>query len=139
MRGPIKLVHYIPPPPDHERSPPRPYLICPYGYDDAAVLVRSVKKEIEHIQVYDVDPSTTVQEVQERIRTEELSPKKYGTTLDNLLLLPHQSKIAWPIETELMFVCQLYSTGSPHISAALADQEDEVSPFMRRFWWKQSR
>ncbi|KUL81835.1 hypothetical protein ZTR_09049 [Talaromyces verruculosus] len=138
VRGPIKLVHYIPQAPDHKRSP-RPYLICPSGYDDAAVLVRSVNKKIEHLQIYDVHPLTTVQEVQERIRTEKLSPKKYGTTLDNLLLLPHQSKIAWPIENELMFVCQLYSTDTPDMSAALVDPEDDVSPFMRRFWWKQSR
>ncbi|OKL55290.1 hypothetical protein UA08_09441 [Talaromyces atroroseus] len=136
MRGPIKLVRYIPQVPDHKRSPPRPYLICPSGYDDAAVLVRSVQKETQHLQIYDIDPRTTVQEVQEQI---ELLPKKYGTTLDNLLLLPHQSKIAWPIENELMFVCQLYSTGGPDMSAASADQEDDVSPFMRRFWWKWSR
>jgi hypothetical protein len=102
-------------------------------------LVRSVEKEIKHIPIYEVDPRTTVQEVQEQIRTQELLPGKYATTLDNLLLLPHQSKIALPFENELIFVCQLHSTRNPDIPLASADQEDDVCPFMRRFWWKRSR
>jgi hypothetical protein len=124
-------VHYVPPTAstnDPSSQTKKPYLICPPGYEDAVVLIRAFADATQYLPVYEVDPSTTIQEIQDR----KLRPGRYAITLDNILVVPHRSKIGLPTDHEMKFVCQIYSTDEPTIWPEHVD-EDDVCPFMRRF------
>lgn len=133
MRGLPKVVHYVPPvasTSDPLSQTKKPYLICPPGYEDAVVLIRAFTDIEQYLPVYEVQPSTTIQEIKDRGSL----PGRWAITLNNILVVPHKSKIEWPPDHEMKFVCQIYSTGEPRISSM---DENDVCPFMRRFWgWR---
>lgn len=114
------LVHYKPD--DTEREAQQAYWICPQGYKKALVLVRPLRR-ILSLPIYHVPPSESV----ESIRDTDIQPHNEKTSLDQISIYPHRTKIAYPFPEESTFVCVTYATDGEEFSEK---RDLRVIPFM---------
>ncbi|CRG92856.1 hypothetical protein PISL3812_09929 [Talaromyces islandicus] len=119
--GAYVLVHYKPN--DTEREAQQAYWICSQGYEKALVLVRPLHR-ILSLPTYQVYPSQSVKSVRDDTN---IKPYNEKTSLDQISLYPHQTKIAYPFPEESTFVCVTYATDEEEFSK---DRDLHVIPFM---------